>query len=92
MHARAEEFGGKFELISQPGSGTSVAFSVPYTTAGTPREYRRRAVAWGVLLVISILVLVWTKRMAAASAIAAIGVVRYLMADRRARMRSEAAQ
>jgi signal transduction histidine kinase len=94
MHARAEEFGGKFELISQPGNGTSVAFSIPYTSTETPREYRQRAVTWGILLVISILVLARTKSggMAAVSVIAAVGVVRYIVAYRRARMRTEAAR
>lgn len=29
MQARAEEFEGKFDQVSQPGSGTSVRFSVP---------------------------------------------------------------
>lgn len=94
MRARAEEFGGKFYLASGPGNGTSVAFSIPYMAGETPREYRRRAAEWGVLLVISILVLAWTKSggMAATSVVAAIGLVRYTVAYRRARLRSEAAR
>ncbi len=94
MHARAQEFGGKFELISQPGRGTSVVFSIPYATTETPGEYRRRAVTSGVLLLISIFLAAWTKSkgLAALSAIAAVGVGRYLVAYRRVRMRSEAAQ
>jgi len=94
MHARVEEFGGKFELISQPGNGTSVAFSIPYTAAETPREYLRRAAASGVLLVVSTALLAWTKSMGnpLLTAIAAVGVVRYLVAYRRAQMRSRAAQ
>jgi signal transduction histidine kinase len=94
MRARAEEFGGKFYLASGLGNGTSVAFSIPYTAGETPREYRRRAVEWGVLLVISILVLAWTKSggMAATSVVAAVGLVRYTVAYRRARLRSEAAR
>ena len=94
MRARAEEFGGKFYLASGPGNGTSVAFSIPYTAGETPREYRRRAVEWGVLLVISILVLAWKKSggMAATAVVAAVGLVRYTVAYRRARLRSEAAR
>ena len=94
MRARAEEFGGKFYLASGPGHGTSVAFSIPYTASETPREYRRRAVEWGVSLVVSILVLAWTKSgaMAATSVIAAVGFVRYTVAYRRVRMRTEAAR
>jgi signal transduction histidine kinase len=94
MRARAEEFGGKFYLASGPGNGTSVAFSIPYTPTETPREYLRRAVGFGVALVISILALARTRSplMAAVSAFAAIGCVRYTVAYRRARTRSEAAR
>ena len=91
LRARAAEFGGRFELISRPGSGTTVAFSVPYTTTGTARQYLRRAAASGVLLVTAIFVVAWTKTLgsAAISAIAAVGVVRYLVAYRRVQMRGE---
>ena len=94
MRARAEEFGGKFYLASGPGNGTSVAFSIPYTASETPREYLRRAVEWGVLLVIWTLVFALTKStvMVVVLAMAAVGVVRYTVAYRRARMRSEAAR
>jgi signal transduction histidine kinase len=94
MHARAEEFGGSFELVSRPGNGTSISFSIPYPEIGTPREYRRKALAWGASLVVSILVLSWNMSigMATFSAIAAVGVVRYAVAYRRAQMRTEAAQ
>jgi signal transduction histidine kinase len=94
MHARAEEFGGKFELASRPGDGTSVAFSIPYTESETPREYRRRAVVFGLLLVMFLLLLATRKwaTMVPASAVAAVGLVRYIVAYRRARMRSEAAR
>ena len=94
MHARAEEFGGTFELISQPGSGTSIVFSIPYVAAELPRAYRRRAVAAGVVLLISIPFIAWSKTigMTAFVAIAAVGFIRYLVAYRRAQRRSEAAQ
>lgn len=94
MRARAEEFGGRFYLASGPGNGTSVAFSIPYTASETPREYLRRAVEWGALLVVSILVLARTKStvMVVVLAMTAVCVVRYTVAYRRARMRSEAAR
>ena len=94
MRARAEEFGGEFYLASGPGKGTSVAFSIPYTASETPREYLRRAVTWGVLLVLWIFVLARTKSilMVVVLAMAAVGVVRYTVAYRRARMRREAAR
>jgi signal transduction histidine kinase len=61
IHARAEEFGGTLELISRPGSGTSVTLSIPYTTAETAQKYRRKAMTSAVLLMISIAYLVWEK-------------------------------
>ena len=94
MRARAEEFGGKFYLASGLGNGTSVTFSIPYTPAETPREYVRKAVEWGAILVVSILALAWTKStvMVVVLAMAAVGVVRYILAYRRTRMRREAAR
>jgi signal transduction histidine kinase len=94
MRARAEEFGGEFELISEPGGGTSVSFSIPYTTPKPARAYLRRAVGWGLVLVTSIFVFAWTKEVGnvIGSAIAAVGVVRYTMAYRRTRIRSGAAR
>ncbi|HEU0140278.1 MAG TPA: sensor histidine kinase [Bryobacteraceae bacterium] len=93
MKARAEEFGGTFELVSGPGSGTSVALAIPFTAAETPRVYRRKAAAWAFMLVISIAILSWTRPIPiAVIAIAIVGFARYLVAYRRAQMRSEAAQ
>jgi signal transduction histidine kinase len=94
MRARAEEFGGKFYLASGLGNGTSVAFSIPYTVSETPREYLRKAVGWGVSLVVSILALAWTKStvMVGVLAMAAVGLVRCTVAYRRTRMRREAAR
>jgi lysozyme family protein len=94
MRARAEEFGGKFHLASGPGNGTSVRFSIPYTPSETPQEYLRKAVGLGALLVVSTLALARTKSplMAAVSAFAAIAAVRYTVAYRRVRTRSEAAR
>jgi signal transduction histidine kinase len=94
MRARAEEFGGRFYLASGPGTGTSVAFSIPYTPAEVPREYLRRAVGWGLSLVILIPVLArWKSTVVVVMlAMAAVGVVRYTVAYRRVRMRSEASR
>jgi signal transduction histidine kinase len=94
MRARAEEFGGEFELISQPGGGTSVAFSIPYTTPEPARKYRRRAVGWSLFLLWSVFFLASRKEVAMVlpSAMAAVGVVRNMVAYRRARMRTEAAR
>ena len=78
MHARAAEFGGKFELISSPGSGTTVVFSVPYAIRLTRQQRRRNAALVGVLMVAAIQVLVWKKSMALSivSTIALIGITR----------------
>jgi signal transduction histidine kinase len=94
MRARAEEFGGRFYLASGLGNGTSVAFSIPYTASETPREYVRKAVGWGAMVVVSILALAWTKStvMVVVLAMAAVGLVRYTVAYRRTRMRREAAR
>jgi signal transduction histidine kinase len=94
MHARAEELGGKLEVISRPGNGASVAFSIPYITAETAGEYRRRAATSSVLLMISIVYLAWEKSlfMAAMSAVAAAGVVRYTLAYRRSQTRNKTAR
>src|SRR5262249_46142572 len=43
MRARAAEFGGTVELISQPGSGTSVVFSVPHSFRQVSARSRRVA-------------------------------------------------
>lgn len=91
MRARAEEFGGTFELASRPGGGTSVTFSIPYTDAGLPRVYLRNAVAWGVVLVAAPLVMMfggrWQVPAAMSSVIAAFGVLRNVSAYRRVRGR-----
>lgn len=93
MHDRAAEFGGTFELISAPGSGTTAVFAVPYLKTGTPREYRKRAMIWAMALLVGLRLLVWTNAgvIAAASAISAIGLARNLYAYFRVRRQSEGA-
>jgi len=92
MRARVEEFGGKFELISRPGNGTSVALSFPYMAAGAPREYRNKAFSAAVMLVLSVAYFVWTKStvMLPVSILATFSVIRYTVAYRRVLIRGGA--
>lgn len=91
MRARAEEFGGTFELASQPGGGTSVAFSIPVEEPVPPRLYLRNAVLWGAILAIAPLVPIftgkWQSPATMASVIAAFAVLRNVSAYRRVRGR-----
>ncbi len=49
MRARAEEFDGKFELVSRAGSGTTVTLSLPHDDV--PEGYRKRAALWSLALI-----------------------------------------
>jgi signal transduction histidine kinase len=52
MRARAEELGGRLELLSSPETGTRVKFSVPLagiSTSASPSKYRNRAIALGLM-------------------------------------------
>ena len=93
MRARAEEYGGKLEIVSRLGGGTSVMLSVPYLVE-RPAEYRRRALFWGASLGVSIVVMGWTRSIGLipVAAIAAIGLARETAAYCRTRKGSEAAQ
>jgi signal transduction histidine kinase len=78
MRARAEEFGGEFELASRPGDGTSVSYSIPYAIE-TSSEYRQRALTYGAVLVFCIVFFILTKASGAAlagAALASIGLAR----------------
>ena len=88
MRARVEEFGGKFELISRPGNGTSITLSFPYMAAGTPVEYRNKALWAGVALMFSIAIYPKTDAALPMSMLAAFGVIRYTVAYRRLQTRS----
>jgi signal transduction histidine kinase len=57
MRARAEQYGGMFELATRPGGGTSVRVAFPYVTV-VPREYRTRALGWGLTAVFWIVFLI----------------------------------
>ena len=86
MHARAEEFGGRLELISRPGAGSTVAFSIPYTTSDSPRTYLRRAVYWGIGMMMQVPFLTNPGGTIyyAVEATCAIMLTRYVIAWRRA--------
>jgi signal transduction histidine kinase len=43
---RAAEVGGSVDIVSSPGGGTTVRFSVPCAEAASPRVYIVRAVVW----------------------------------------------
>ena len=87
MRARAEEFGGSFELTSLPGAGTAVVFRLPSVAGDTAAEYRRRAIVSGLLLVFVIPVVVseQSPTFAAMTLLTAAGVARYTVAYRRAK-------
>jgi hypothetical protein len=74
-------------LTSQLGAGTAILFSVPYTKVESPLAYRKKAVTWGVCLLIAIPPIIWMKSagLAAAALVSIIGIVRYWVAYRRAR-------
>ena len=86
--ARAAEVGGTFEVVSVPGSGTTVRFSVPCRQPSSVRPYVIRAIVWSVIfLAVSGFWLSrgaaaspWAAGLAALAAIAAIAVARYSLA------------
>jgi signal transduction histidine kinase len=91
MEARAREVGGRFELTSSPGGGTTVSFDVP-VTARSSRAYGRAAAAFAAALVVSAALLaVWSAGIPpwwvalATLCIAAVGLGRNLTALQRVR-------
>jgi signal transduction histidine kinase len=48
--ARATEVGGTLEVVSAPGQGTTVRFSVPCREPASVRPYLMRAIVWGAIL------------------------------------------
>jgi signal transduction histidine kinase len=87
MRARAEEYGGSFELDSRPGSGTSVTLSIPYRRPDRAVVYRDRAIELGVSLAVAAVLVVWTRSplVVAVAAVAAVMTARSIVAYRRAR-------
>jgi len=81
MHARAEEFGGTFELASQPGAGTSVRFFIP--DAARVRSGWNRRTLWA-LWYVAFLFGQW-QRTKLALAILAVTTGIFLVVEHRAR-------
>ncbi|MFN7934353.1 MAG: sensor histidine kinase [Bryobacteraceae bacterium] len=59
MRARAEEFGGTFDIDSALGKGTLLNFSIPYTPAEPARVYARRAILYAAAFLPSVVLLFW---------------------------------
>jgi signal transduction histidine kinase len=90
MAARAAEVGGSLDVTSARGRGTTVRFALPYDPPSA-RDYRRRALGWSVVLILvigpalagGIGALSDRPILLAVATIAAIAVVRSLVAGRR---------
>jgi signal transduction histidine kinase len=89
MQARAGDVGGRFELASSPGTGTTVTFAIPFATRSR-REYRAAAAIFAAALALGAALLAWAPRatplwwlVLAGTAIAAIALLRNLGALRR---------
>jgi len=91
MRARAEEFAGTFELATQPGGGTKVTLSVPYTRPQPAAVYLRKAIEVGAALLACVVLLIWAREPALffVTTMAAIGTVRYAVEYRRALRRAQ---
>ncbi|MBS1828755.1 MAG: sensor histidine kinase [Acidobacteria bacterium] len=61
IRARAEEFGGAFDIESSPGMGTRVSFSIPYAPAEPASTYARRAILYAAALVTLIAVMYFRR-------------------------------
>ena len=93
MRERADEFGGRFAVESQPGGGTSVTLSIPRTVS-PPEVYRTQALVWCAGLIAAILWFLSVKSVTAAIfvVISAIGLVGVAAAYFHSRAVSEAAR
>ena len=88
MRARAEELGGRFEVVSDREAGTTVKFSIPVAsvaTTGNSSKYRNRAIALALMMLILFLnsSLHHWSLVPALAFVAAIAVARYWKAYRR---------
>lgn len=85
MRARAEEFGGAFELDTRPGGGSRIVVSVPYARYEPAAVYKRKAIEVGAALLVCGIFLVWRRSpaMIMFTAVAAIWMLRYVVAYRR---------
>jgi signal transduction histidine kinase len=86
MRARADEFDGTFDLITQPGAGTTVIVSIPYARREPAAVYLRKAIEVGAALVACIVLQIWARKptLYFVTGLAAIWTVRYAVAYRRA--------
>jgi signal transduction histidine kinase len=91
MRERAEEFGGILNFSSRPGAGTSLIFSLPYTTQD-PRNYSYKSKVWGTLLLFSIPCGIWMHNpfLVGLTLLSGIGFVRAAVAWWHARKQSGA--
>ncbi|HWR52642.1 MAG TPA: sensor histidine kinase [Bryobacteraceae bacterium] len=91
MRNRAAEFDGTFELMSHPGEGATVRFSVPYErTSPDAAQHRRSAYVWAGLLLIFFAANFFFRRSPQTIAvwfIALIGFARHVAAYMRLRRR-----
>lgn len=87
MRARAEEFGGSFELDSRPGRGTSVTVAIPYRRPNPASFYRDRAIEMAVSLAVCAALLVWRRSpmIFAIALVCVVGIARYVVAYRKTR-------
>jgi len=60
MRKRSEEFDGDFEIISRPGDGTCIRFSVPFAVTMAD-NYRKQALTGAVFLVPYFVISVWRR-------------------------------
>ena len=84
MQARAAEIGGRFELASGPGKGTTVSFAVPLSARST-RAYLMLSLAFASVLAVSVVLLLTDRSPLRAlwmgmMWIGLIGTVRYVVA------------
>jgi signal transduction histidine kinase len=86
MRARAEEFGGSFELATHAGGGTSIAVSIPYQAASPSSDYRRDAIINAAAVALLVALTLWERSLGFLfiTGVAAIGAARYFAAWRRA--------
>jgi signal transduction histidine kinase len=60
MRARSGEFGGRLEIESRPGEGTSVLFGLPYLQESA-NDYRMKAAGYGVFIVLMLAFGIWQR-------------------------------
>jgi signal transduction histidine kinase len=79
MRARAEEFGGSFELDSRPGGGTTIHIAIPFERPEPAAAYRGRAIEMGVSTAVALVLMLWSRSplVFAIAAVAAVLTARY---------------